>query len=173
MRSPRTCSPPRCRNRRRDRLDRRYVHRVVNDVFGPGLHELRVLSLANGVTGVMNAAVLSLHAIGQAYARVAETSAKSGVKQMDRVVGNSGISVDGASDTGIINKTNNSGVVTPASPYTCMVNCTNNGEIYSFHAGGVHITLGDGSSRFISKSISNQVLLSLITKDAGDVTGEF
>ena len=86
---------------------------------------------------------------------------------------NSGISVDGASDTGIINKTNNSGVVTPASPYTCMVNCTNNGEIYSFHAGGVHITLGDGSSRFISKSISNQVLLSLITKDAGDVTGEF
>lgn len=96
MRSPRTCSPPRCRNRRRDRLDRRYVHRVVNDVFGPGLHELRVLSLANGVTGVMNAAVLSLHAIGQAYARVAETSAKSGVKQMDRVVGNSGISVEEA-----------------------------------------------------------------------------
>lgn len=59
-------SPP--RNRRRERLDRRYVHGVVDDVFGPNLHELRVLSLANGVTGVMNAAVLSLPAIGQSYA---------------------------------------------------------------------------------------------------------
>ncbi len=55
-----------------------------------------MLSLANGVTGVMNAAVLSLHAIGQAYARVAEISAKSGVKQMDRVVGNSAICVEEA-----------------------------------------------------------------------------
>jgi hypothetical protein len=96
MRAPRTCSQPRSRNRRRDRLDRQYVHGVVKDIFGPGLHELRVLSLANGVTGVMNAAVLSLHAIGQAYARVAEISAKSGVKQMDRVVGNSAISVEEA-----------------------------------------------------------------------------
>lgn len=96
MRAPTTASPPRLRNRRRDRLDRRYVHNVVNEVFGPGLHELRVVSLANGVTGVMNAAVLSLHAIGQAYARVAEISSKSGVKQMDRVVGNSAISVEEA-----------------------------------------------------------------------------
>ena len=96
MRTPTTTSQPRPRNRRRERLDRRYVHDVVDKVFGPGLHELRVLSLANGVTGVMNAAVLSLHAVGQAYARVAEISSKSGVKQMDRVVGNSAISVEEA-----------------------------------------------------------------------------
>lgn len=96
MRTPTSASKTRPRNRRRERLDRRYVHEFVDDVFGPGLHELRVLSLANGVTGVMNAAVLSLHAIGQAYARVAEISGKSGVKQMDRVVGNSAISVEEA-----------------------------------------------------------------------------
>ena len=48
------------------------------------MHELRVLSLANGVTGAMNAAALSLHASGRAYARVAETINKCGVKQMDR-----------------------------------------------------------------------------------------
>lgn len=96
MRSRKKPSSPRPRNRRRERLDRRYVHRIVDEIFGPGLHELRVLSLANGVTGVMNAAALSLHAIGRAYARVAETTSKSGVKQMDRVVGNSAISVEEA-----------------------------------------------------------------------------
>ncbi len=82
------------RNRRRDRLGRRYVHETVVEIFGPDLHELRVLSLANGVTGVMNAAVLSLHAIGQAYAQVAEIRPKSGVKQIDRLVGNEGISIE-------------------------------------------------------------------------------
>lgn len=94
MRTSKPASERRNRNRRRERLDRRYVRGLVDKVFGPNLHELRVLSLANGVTGVMNAAVLSLHAIGQSYARVAETSSKSGVKQMDRLVGNSAISVE-------------------------------------------------------------------------------
>jgi hypothetical protein len=93
---PLASAQSRPQNRRRSRLDRKYVHRVVENVFSPGLHELRVLSLANGVTGVMNAAVLSLHSIGQAYARVAEISAKSGVKQVDRLVGNSAISVEEA-----------------------------------------------------------------------------
>ena len=41
------------------------------------MHALRVVSLANGVAGVLNAAVLSVHAVGQAYARVAEISFKS------------------------------------------------------------------------------------------------
>lgn len=91
--SQRTASP---RNRQRDRLGRRYVHEAVDEIFGPNLHELRVLSLANGVTGVMNAAVLSLHAIGQAYAQVAEIRPKSAVKQIDRLVGNTGISVEQA-----------------------------------------------------------------------------
>ncbi|WP_437570352.1 hypothetical protein [Sorangium sp. So ce542] len=54
-------------------------------VFGADLHALRVLSLANGVAGVLNAAVLSIHAIGQAYANVAKITAKSGVKQVDRL----------------------------------------------------------------------------------------
>lgn len=43
----------------------------------PDMHALRVVSLANGVAGVLNAAVLSVHAVGQAYARVAEISFKS------------------------------------------------------------------------------------------------
>jgi len=76
------------------RLDSRYVHRFVDRAVGENLHALRVVSLANGVTGVMTGAVLSLHAIGQAYAKVAHIRPKSGVKQVDRLVGNDGIKIE-------------------------------------------------------------------------------
>lgn len=58
------------------------------------LHALRVVSLANGVAGVLNAAVLSIHAIGQAYAALAHITPKSGVKQVDRLLSNDGIAPD-------------------------------------------------------------------------------
>lgn len=58
------------------------------------LHALRVVSLANGVAGLLNAAVLSIHAIGQAYARLANIKPKSGVKQVDRMLSNDGIDLD-------------------------------------------------------------------------------
>ncbi len=54
---------------------------------------MRVLSLANGVVGVLHAAVLAIHAIGQAYAKVASIKPKSGVKQVDRLLSNAGIDV--------------------------------------------------------------------------------
>ena len=63
-------------------------------VFGQDLHTLRVLSLANGVAGVLNAAALSVHAIGQAYAQLADVKPKSGIKQVDRMLSNQGIEVD-------------------------------------------------------------------------------
>jgi len=63
----------------------------MSRVFGGDLHALRVVSLANGVVGILNAAVLSLAAIGQAYARVAKISPKSGVKQVDRMLSNEGL----------------------------------------------------------------------------------
>ena len=40
-------------------------------MFGQEMHAARVQSLANGVVGVLMAAVLSIHAIGQAYALLA------------------------------------------------------------------------------------------------------
>jgi hypothetical protein len=60
-------------------------------LFGDDLHAMRVLSLANGVVGVLHAAVLAIHAIGQAYAKVAKITPKSGVKQIDRLLSNTGI----------------------------------------------------------------------------------
>src|SRR5581483_3130623 len=78
----------------RKTLDLEHTREFAERVFGEGLHALRVLSLANGVVGVLQAAVLSIHAIGQAYAQVAKITAKSGIKQVDRLLSNSGFVLD-------------------------------------------------------------------------------
>lgn len=58
------------------------------------LHAKRVESLANGVAGVLNAAMLTIHAIGQAYAAMAHIEASSGVKQLDRLLSNVGVKLE-------------------------------------------------------------------------------
>lgn len=69
------------------------VATTVAEIFGDDLHARRVLSLANGVVGTIDAAVLSIHAIGRGYARVTNNAKKHGVKQTDRLLGNAGIDV--------------------------------------------------------------------------------
>jgi hypothetical protein len=83
----------RARNRRRT-LGLDHTRRFVKQIYGMDLHALRVVSLGNGVSGVLNAAVLSVHAIGQAYAQLAKTTPKSGVKQTDRMLSNDGLDLD-------------------------------------------------------------------------------
>jgi len=73
------------------KIDAKYARKFVEQVFGDNMHAARVLSLANGVVGVLHAAVLAIHAIGQAYAKVANIQPKSGVKQVDRLLSNDGI----------------------------------------------------------------------------------
>jgi hypothetical protein len=65
----------------REKLDLEHTREFVNLVFDPDLHALRVVSLANRVAGVINAAVLSIHAIGQAYANLANRQER---RQADR-----------------------------------------------------------------------------------------
>ena len=69
------------------------VAETIDQIFGDDLHAMRVLSLANSVVGTVDAAVLSIHAIGRGYAHVANTSDKHGVKQTDRMLSNKGIDV--------------------------------------------------------------------------------
>lgn len=66
------------------------VAEKVEEIFGEDLHARRVLSLTNGVVGVLDAAVLSIHAIGRGYAHATNGSAKHGVKQTDRMLSNAG-----------------------------------------------------------------------------------
>jgi hypothetical protein len=75
-------------------FDLAQIREFALNLFGADLHVNRVLSLANGVAGVLNAALLSIHAIGQAYAKVAQITPKAAVKMMDRLLSNKGIQLD-------------------------------------------------------------------------------
>ena len=79
--------------RRASKLDRLHTRALVEELFEDDLHARRVLSLANGVTGVLRAATLSVHAIGEGYAEVARTKPRFGVKQVDRFLSNTAIDV--------------------------------------------------------------------------------
>ena len=47
------------------------------------------------------------------------------------------------------------------------------GAPYSFHTGGAHFLLGDGSVRFISENISFATFIGLATPAGSEVVGEF
>lgn len=60
------------------------------------------------------------------------------------------------------------------SPGPKLMNATNERcEVYSFHPGGAHFALTDGSVRFLSESIDGQVLFSLCSRAAGDIVGDY
>jgi len=80
-------------NERRSKLDRLHTQQLAAELFEEDLHVKRVESLANGVTGVLRAAALSVHAIGEGYSEVAKTKPRYGVKQVDRFLSNRAIDV--------------------------------------------------------------------------------
>jgi len=59
-----------------------------------------------------------------------------------------------------------------ACPWT-MNNCGLFDEIFSFHAGGAFVLLGDGSVRFLSESLDLTTYRGLLTPQGGEVLGEF
>lgn len=78
----------------RRRLREEEIEQFADEIFGEDLHAKRVESLSNAVQGVLEASVLSIHAIGQAMATVREIAPKSGVKQVDRMLSNAGLSLE-------------------------------------------------------------------------------
>jgi hypothetical protein len=74
-------------------INEKQVHSFVEGVFGEELHSKRVLSLALATLGVIHAASLSVYAIGQALAGARGTQGKHGVKQVDRLLSNTGLSL--------------------------------------------------------------------------------
>lgn len=79
---------------RMDGISLKGMRRMTQSMFGDEAHAKRVESLANGATGVMVAKRAAIHAIGAAYAEVAEIKPKHGVKQVDRYLSNQGIDVE-------------------------------------------------------------------------------
>ena len=67
----------------------------INELYDGDLHAKRVLSLAHGTLGVLTSASLAVHAIGQGLAHARGTLSKHGVKQVDRLLSNPAIELDG------------------------------------------------------------------------------
>ena len=53
------------------------------------------------------------------------------------------------------------------------MNCGPNDELFSFHVGGAHILMGDGRVQFLGDSVDYRVLRGLVTRQGGEVVGEF
>jgi len=53
------------------------------------------------------------------------------------------------------------------------VNCINNKEIYSFHPNGAMILLADGSVKFLKALVKLDLVLQLLTRDRGEVIGDY
>lgn len=72
-------------------LERNKINDFVRELFEDDLHAKRVLSLADATLGTLAAGALGIHAIGRGLAASCGLISKHAVKQVDRLVGNSGI----------------------------------------------------------------------------------
>ncbi len=74
-------------------LDRDRLNKLVSTIFDDDLHAKRVASLASAAVGVLEGAALGIHAIGRALAVAAGLKSRRAVKQVDRLLSNSGVDV--------------------------------------------------------------------------------
>ena len=75
------------------RIRTEQVRTYVDEIFGEKEHAKRVFSIANGVSGLLRGAALSVQAIGVALAQSDGLSAKHATKQVDRLLSNDGFDV--------------------------------------------------------------------------------
>lgn len=89
-------TPPKPVLNARERLRKATPYATVEDfvesVCSEDVHAKRVASLAGAVFGAIHAAAVGIHAIGTALADGVGLSRKHAVKQVDRLVGNAGLS---------------------------------------------------------------------------------
>lgn len=69
------------------------IQEFVKELLGEDVHAARVMSFASGVVGVIHAATLGVHAIGRGLADAMGLDPKHAIKQIDRLLSNSGITV--------------------------------------------------------------------------------
>ncbi len=69
------------------------IFKTAEEIFEDDLHRRRILSLSHGVIGVLHAASLAIHAIGQGLAQARGLDPKHAIKQVDRLLSNRGIDV--------------------------------------------------------------------------------
>ena len=79
---------------RSHKLDPSSIHEFIEDLIGEDLHAQRVRSVSNGVIGVLHAATLAIHAIGEGLAVAMGLAPKHAIKQVDRLLSNRGVDVE-------------------------------------------------------------------------------
>ena len=79
---------------RKAQLQRNDISEFITRLYDGDLHAKRVLSLANATLGVLSSASLAVHAIGRGLAQAMGTLGKHGVKQVDRLLSNTGVDVE-------------------------------------------------------------------------------
>ena len=75
-------------------MQRDEIAEFISSVYDGDLHAKRVLSLANATLGVLASASLAVHLVGQGLAQALGKLGKHGVKQVDRLLSNTGIDVE-------------------------------------------------------------------------------
>ena len=70
-----------------------FIHHFVERAFAGSLHTKRIVSLANGVVGVVTGASLAVSVIGHALARARGLVDRHAIKQVDRLLSNAGVVV--------------------------------------------------------------------------------
>jgi hypothetical protein len=76
------------------RVGREQIEDFVSGIFEEDVHAKRVESLANGVDGVLHAGSLGIRAIGQGLATAQGLSPRHAIKQVDRLLSNSQLSME-------------------------------------------------------------------------------
>lgn len=71
------------------------IRKFLASLFEEDVHAMRVLSMANATLGVLSSASLAVYAIGQGLAHARGLITKHAVKQVDRLLSNTGIDVWG------------------------------------------------------------------------------
>ncbi|MFN7289169.1 MAG: DUF1559 domain-containing protein [Pirellula sp.] len=152
--------------------------REVNGALGRGPDGVRVAQISDGLSNTICIGEIAgrpnLYISGRRG-----TNPRSGVAFGTRFTAdgwgwadiNAGFSVDGANNLGAQNNTTSSGVTTIVG--SCLVNCTNDSEAYAFHTGGAQFVFCDGSVQFISATVNGATLIALMTRDNGDIPGEY
>ena len=78
------------------------IRNYLESLFEEDVHAMRVLSMANATLGVLSSSSLAVHAIGQGLAHTRGLITKHAVKQVDRLLSNTGIDVWGTLVTGYL-----------------------------------------------------------------------
>lgn len=160
-------------------VDQRLHGANMVDAYGPGFLAKNTPARIEHVLDGMSTTILLAESAGRPA--LYQRGGKIGEVPSQRVNGGgwarpeTDFALDGASQNGStlpgdfgINATNGEDVGSSSFPHP-YYGTEGSGEIYSFHPGGAHVALGDGSVRLLSDSIRIRELAKLVTRQGDEL----